>query len=429
MKSNFQIILTGIFIFAIVVGVVVFATSKSRGGAEQAEVVIWGTLPGDLFGEYINKVNLDLAKPLVVTYVEKQEESFDKEFVEALASGGGPDAVILPQDLIVKHENKLLPIPFDVFPEREFKNLFIEEGELYVTPQGIVGLPFSVDPLVMYWNRSLFADAGVPTYPKYWDEFFNLAPKLTKKSNTSVISQSALAFGEFRNVTHAKDILSALIMQAGNPITRRGAGGIESTFASQFDLPEAPAAAALIFYTEFSNPIKPTYSWNKALPQSKNAFIAGELATYFGYASEVEDIRAKNPNLNFDVATLPQIRSLNNKLTYGKMLAFSVTKATADPGNTYGVLQTLLDSNSLTHWIELTGLPPVRRDMYATRPQDSYLSVFYDSALVAKGWLDPERNTTSTIFESVIESILSGRETVYVAVSRANDEIENLLTQ
>jgi ABC-type glycerol-3-phosphate transport system substrate-binding protein len=429
MKSNFQIIVTGIFILAIVIGVIVFANAKGRNSAQQIEVVIWGSVDGALFNEFVNKVNLDLDKPLLITYVEKKQEVFDKEFVEALASGAGPDAVILPQDLILKHENKLIPIPYQTLNERDFKNIFIEEAELYLAPQGTIGLPFSVDPLVMYWNRSLFSDAGIPNYPNYWDEFYSLAPKLTKKNNNSTIAQSAVAFGEFRNITHAKDILAMLMMQAGNPLVIRGADRVESVFSEQLNLPESPASAALLFYTEFSNPIKATYSWNRALPESKNAFVAGELATYFGYASEVTEIREKNPNLNFDVAPMPQIRNVNNRLTFGNMLAFSITKATQNSGNTYGVLQTLLGSKALSYWTELTGLPPVRRDLIAERPTDAYRSVFYDSALIAKAWLDPDKDATSAIFQGVVESVLSGKETIHTAVSRADEEIANILTK
>ena len=59
---------------------------------------------------------------------------------------------------------------------------------------------------------------------------------------------------------------------------------------------------ALLFYTDFTNPSKTSYSWNAALPQSFDAFTSGELAAYLGYASEYNSIISRNPNLRFKSA-------------------------------------------------------------------------------------------------------------------------------
>ena len=59
--------------------------------------------------------------------------------------------------------------------------------------------------------------------------------------------------------------------------------------------------SVLRFYTQFADPAKETYSWNKTFQNDKNAFISGKLAFYFGYASEYKDIQQKNPNLRFDI--------------------------------------------------------------------------------------------------------------------------------
>ena len=55
--------------------------------------------------------------------------------------------------------------------ERDFKNTYIEEGELYLAANGILGLPITVDPMVMYWNRDIFSSAAIAAPPSYWDEF------------------------------------------------------------------------------------------------------------------------------------------------------------------------------------------------------------------------------------------------------------------
>ena len=36
------------------------------------------------------------------------------------------------------------------------------------------------------------------------------------------------------------------------------------------------------FYTDFSDPVKPVYSWNRSAPESRNAFLAGAAVLTLG---------------------------------------------------------------------------------------------------------------------------------------------------
>ena len=57
------------------------------------------------------------------------------------------------------------------------------------------------------------------------------------------------------------------------------------------------------------------------------------------------------------------------------------------------------------------------------------MSVFYDSAIRAKTWLDPEPTESNTIFKNMIESITSGRSRTGEAVLKAHRELTNLLSK
>jgi ABC-type glycerol-3-phosphate transport system substrate-binding protein len=70
---------------------------------------------------------------------------------------------------------------------------------------------------------------------------------------------------------------------------------------------------------------------------SKSLFLSGSLATYFGFASEYYDLKNKNPNLDFDVAPLPQAKGERRAATYGKMYGFSIVHTTPNPAVTYNV--------------------------------------------------------------------------------------------
>ncbi|MBI2048817.1 MAG: extracellular solute-binding protein [Parcubacteria group bacterium] len=428
----FQTGLLIIFSFFIIFGVLVFAgiipffdsTPDGVGG----EVVLWGTLPAVNIAaplEELNRANEDVFS---VRYVEKKAATFDTELVEALASGTGPDMILLPHEFIVRHENKIFPVPYSSFSARSFRDSFIEEGELYLKDDGIVALPFSVDPLVMYWNRGIFADAGRAAPPAEWSEFLTLAPLITKKDTSLNISQSLVALGDFLNIRNAKDILSTLILQAGNPIVEKEGNTQRVTLRDQRGFVTPPAQSAFRFYTEFANPSKPIYSWNRSLPDSRDMFAAGDLAVYFGYAGERGALAAQSPRLNFDVAVVPQTKDADRKTTFGKMTGVAVLKNSRNAQTAFYAAFALTGKSFIDAFGKSSGLPPVRRDLLAEKPRnaDALTSVFYDSALISSAWLDPQPAETNRIFDAAVRNILSGRSTVGSAVSEAHESIAAL---
>ncbi|MBU6430805.1 MAG: extracellular solute-binding protein [Patescibacteria group bacterium] len=427
--SNFRIALTAIFAIFIVVGVIMF--SLSRGGSSGAgeEITLWGTIPESLFVKYLDSVNLNRKNKVLIKYVAKEASSFDAEFVEALASGTGPDAILLPQDSILRHKDKIYPIPYGTLSERAFKDTFIQEAELYLFPEGIIALPFTIDPLVMYWNRDIFTDALMAQAPSYWDEFPSLVGKITKVDSQLNILRSAAALGEFRNIASAKEIISMLIFQAGNPIVKNDNGKTTAVLSDRMDSAIPPSEAALRFYAEFSNPSKTSYSWNRALPLSTSYFLSGDLAVYFGFASEFDGIKIKNPNLNFDVAVVPQRRGANTKTTFGAMQGFALVKSSKKLSSAWSAISTLANKDNLSLWTKTSGLPPVRRDLLSAGSADPVGSVFYASAIISKGWLDPNKEETNAVFQNMVESIISGKSMLDEAVHQADLELQSILPQ
>lgn len=426
--TKFQLVLTGIFGVLLVIGIIVFSTY--RGSSENvAELVIWGTISQADFGNIIQDTPLFQSKEYKIQYVEKSEENFDTDFIEALASGNGPDLFMLPSEKILKHRNKIFAIPYDVFTKRQFKDSFIEGAEVYMAPEGTLALPIFSDPLVMYWNRSIFTNAKITEPPKYWDEFYNLAKVISEKDGALNILKSAVAFGEYSNIKNAKEILINLALQAGTPVTLWGGQEVMNVFAYSYNKPIVPAEAAVNFYTEFSNPSKSSYSWNRSLPNSVNYFLGGDLALYFGFASEIWNLQARNPNLNFDVKDLPVSREGGVNVSYAKFNAFAITKSSKNKNAAFTVASILSDRKSAASFSNILKLPSVRRDLLNQRPTDAYLSVFYDSAVRSKTWLDPEPRKTDLIFRNMIESITSGRARVLEAISTADKEISNLLSK
>ncbi|MDD5318285.1 MAG: ABC transporter substrate-binding protein [Candidatus Pacebacteria bacterium] len=427
--SAFKLVTIGVFLLLIIGGVLVFARLGTSGNSGPgSQVVIWGTLPEVTINNIIRDVNQKSAV-INATYAQIDPANFDTILVNALAEGKGPDVVLIPESEIAKDQNKLFTIPFTSYPERTFKDTFVSEGELFLTANGVLGIPFSIDPLVMYWNRDIFSSAGLANPPAYWSDIPAIAPKIIQIDQASHIKQSLISFGETANVTHAKEILAALFLQSGNPIVIRDAqsGSLVSVLDQKNDTTGATAGSVIDFYTQFADPTNKFYSWSRSLPASKDDFLAGNLALYVGYASEASDLQAKNPNLNFDVAPLPQPSPSANKITYGKLSAFAITKSSKNIAGSLSTIFALTSPASITTLTNTLNLPPVRRDLLAQNPGNANLTVFYQSALQSRGWYDPDPAKSDDIFQTMIQSVSTNSRHSSEAAADARAEIQDLL--
>lgn len=429
----FQVIVIGTFVVLLAIGILAFSGKlpkpQSEGDINYGEVVMWGTIPSEAIDSITSPAGvLKDEKRVSIKYVEKSKDTFNQEFIEALATGNGPDIVLLPQDSTAQNLDKITLIPYASVSESFFKNTFLEEGELFLLPQGIMALPFVLDPIVMYWNRDIFTNLSIVTPPAKWKDFYTLAPKVTVRDTSGNIKQSLVAFGEYNNVTNAKDILSLLIMQSGSKIVEKRADYSYSTLAKSMSLDTPPpAAGAVRFFMEFSKPDKDSYSWNRLLPQSRKMFEAGNLALYLGYASEYMPILQGNPHLNFGVTVVPQAEQTTTKSTFGKMQGLAIVKASKNQAGAMYAILTLTRADVQLALAQNLRLPPVRRDLIANRPSDAVSAVLYDSAIIARGWLDPATSDTGQIFRTMIESISAGRAQVSEALVVAQGELDKLL--
>jgi len=428
MKGNFQTILVVIFMAAALFGILVFAgiiklgSNKNDAGA-LGTVVLWGT-------ETIQKVSADLeafnkANPtFIVKYVQKYPETFDNDLLEALATGTGPDMFFISDDLAYKYSNKIYTIPYASYPLATFKNNFARAGEVFLTSKGMLAFPITIDPLVMYYNRSTLDANNIVYPPATWNEFQNLVPVLTKKDDSNKIIKSTVAMGQFSNVLHAKDILVTLFMQLGNTISSEK-NGISSS-ALEASNGKYDISTVLKFYTDFADPLKDVYSWNKSFQNSQEEFSAEDLAFYFGFSSEASSLISKNPNQNFFVAQMPQVKDSNMKLTYAHVGGIAIAASSKNFNTAFIATSLLATSDFAKNYAKTIGVAPARRDLLVAKQTEGFLPVFYSSALISTSWLDPSTSNTDDIFKNMVENVLSNNMTPIESIKDSDGKL-NLL--
>ncbi|PIP69145.1 hypothetical protein CO033_00790 [Candidatus Nomurabacteria bacterium CG_4_9_14_0_2_um_filter_32_10] len=430
MKGNFQIIILVVFIVAAVLGVFVFSGAIPLGGEKdtdaQGTVVLWGTVKAQIMNSLLEDFNR-ANSTFIVKYEEKLADTFDNDLLEALAAGVGPDMFFITDDLAFKYNNKIFTIPYTSFSINTFKNSFVSAGEVFLTSKGVMAFPMTVDPLMMYYNRSVLDANSIAYPPVYWDEFINLVPLLTKKDERGMITKSTIAMGQFSNVLNAKNILATLFMQTGNLIVSEKNGSFISVLNSnvgKYDL-----GSVLKFYTDFADPLKDVYSWNKSFSNSRDTFSKENLVFYFGYASELQSLVNKNPNQNFLVTSFPQIRDSNFKLTGGRVMGIAISSFSKNFNTAFVASSLMANSDFASKFAASLGIAPVRRDLLAVKPTDAYLPIFYNSAFFTKSWLDPSPKDTNDIFRIMVEKVFSNSMTVTAAISDASAKLGLLLVK
>jgi len=440
--SLFQGVFLGLAIISGVVGILLFATFEGGPQTIVEPVTAWGYYPEGLFNQVVSEARRDEAAGFVdlsqIIYVEKNPETFDREFVEALAIGQGPGLMFVDHDTIFRNWNKIVPVSYETYSERIFQETYTQGAGVTRDLGGIRAFPVTADPLVMYWNQDIFTSAGIVQPPKTWTEFLTVIPLLSVTDDLGTVYKSGVSLGTYNNITHAKDIMTALILQSGNEIVKKteralGDGFVQVVYDSVLSMQDQgqvlqPAGNALKFYAQYSDPSRDLYSWNKSLDNDQDLFLQGDVAIYMGKASDYTSMKRRNPNLNFDVAPLPQ-RSGANKLTVADYDALAVVQNGKDLNANYATLQLLLTPAVHARFAEKVGLPPTRRDLLSIQQPQAEVDIFYESALYSSAFLDMVPDQSGFIFEEMLESYTTGLRDVISAVGTASQKLNVILKQ
>lgn len=430
--SLFQGILYGVFGLAALIGLFVFATytGKNSGASTVGPVVVWGTLPKAGIQATLTAAAQSDTTLKSVSYVEKNSATLSNDLATAIATGAAPDLILASQEELLALSKFITPIPLATLSASTFTNTFIEGGQIFAAPGGYWGIPFLVDPLVLFSNRSILSSNGIARPPATWEALTGLVPGIAILTPSRQITRGLIALGTYDNVHDARGILSTLFLQTGVPISSFSANGNLTANLGQTSSSGVPSGKAVLgFYTQFTDPSKVSYTWNASLPDSQQAFSNGDLALYLGYASEARYLRAANPNLNFNVTSVPQPATATMKSVYGLVYAFMIPRGAKNPTGAYAAAALLTNSAEQTVAAAQTGLAPATLNQLASAPADPVAAVAYAEALYARGWLSPSAENTDLVFSGMIGNVISGRSSLDTALVSAEQSLSALLQQ
>jgi ABC-type glycerol-3-phosphate transport system substrate-binding protein len=427
-------VILGAGILATVLAILIFSCKIPVGdrcngiGGAKGDVVLWGTMPEEAVNA-ITQVFNPQAKSYAVRYKYIPAESFNQRLLEALASGTGPDMIMAPYQTILNQGDRLYPFQIQ---EKNFKDLYVDGASIFLTPQGALALPVSIEPMVLFYNRTLFSKHSIVNPPQYWDDVVSVVPSLTISQGGHFV-ESGISLGT-PNTRYGKDIMMAIVAQLGqSPIVRIPNQDGSTYYSVQAN--EAvneggqvlPLTTTARFYTQFGDPGQTTYSWNDAqLGDASDVFVGEKLAMYIGYSGELQTLRARNPRGDFEMTYLPQTKNYNTFATGMRMYGLATLKSSKNPLAALTVEAQFAGAGVSPSIAAIVGGVPALRSYAATQGLDQVVA---RSMLVARGWYDSHQQETSLYANQMVGDIINYRYGVNDAVSLFISRLKDLYSK
>lgn len=425
----------------------------------------WRVFDGDDAFEPIFTAYRKLHPNIGIEYRRFRYEEYEKEVLNALAEGRGPDIISLHNTWMRRWQPRLLPVPPVLsVPFREVKGSIkkevitvirelpgmtlkqladdyvdvVSEDAVIPTEQDdpraplipkIYGLPLFVDTMVVFYNRDILNRAGIAQPAPDWRTFQDQVKKITKLDEVGAVIQSGAALGTADNVERSTDILTLLMMQNGSPMTDpNGTVTFDKYPPELAGRPYPPGAEALIFYTDFANPEKEVYTWNDKMPGSLQAFINGQTAFFFGYSYHLAQIRQANPKLNFGISAFPQIEG-NKPINIANYWIETVSNKTKNPNEVWDFVQFMTNAENAQKYLTASKRPTALRALVNGQLEDLDLSVFASQVPTAKSWYHGiDADATEKALAEMIRQMLSGeadpKRIVELGATKVNQTIK-----
>lgn len=388
-----------------------------------AELTFWGFEDdAPVFQQIIDNFHNKFPN-ISIKYTRINKNDYENTLINKIAEGKGPDIFMLSNTSLVKHRDKIYPMPqADAgFSSRDFSSAFVDGAyeELVSSDGSIYGMPLFIDTPVLFYNKDLLNAAGIAQVPNNWDDIITLSRTLTQKNAVGEIIKSGLPLGTSRTIDNSFEILSTLMLQRGDRIIERGEE--YNTVLGE------KGTKALEFYTSFANPADKNFSWSDRMPNSLTAFAQTSSVFAIGFYEDIARIRAKNPHINFSFTPFPQNKGTAIPVVYGRYFFPTVLKFSKNPVIAWQFINYMTSQEGASSYIERANKPPARRDLLSGKAPIAELDPFYRQALIAKTWPIPDDMATRHLFQEAIESVISGTLNASQAIDNLAHRLDLLL--
>lgn len=428
MKHIQKLFRSRVIVASLAVMFLAIGCSKKGGSGQPVVLKIWKPFADSGQMQPLFTAYQALHPNVQFEYTDKNIDNYESDLLDALASGNGPDIFSINNSWLPKYIDKVTPAPDKTFTLKDYKDAYVDVVVHDFTKDNkVYGTALSVDSLALYYNKDILGTAGIATPPKTWDELAVDSRKITKQDQTGYFIRSGVAMGTNSNVYHAPDILYLLMLQDG--AIPWSADGLNPTFAQSVKKNGNyvnPGQEALNFYTSFANPNSANYTWNQRSDYSIDAFANGRAAMLYGYGFVRDLVVAKSPNLNFDVAPVPQQNLDDPAVNYASYFGEVVNKQSKNADWAWDFLKFATSKNSLDKFYAKNKQASSRKDLIEQQINDPDIGVFAHANLTAKSFYKPDEAKQDAIFAAMIDNVVLKGMKVSDALGQAQQQAQTL---
>lgn len=437
-NKKLLIILGSVLIVLVVVAVVLLlinANSSKKNNPSSVgtgELVYWGLWePASVIQPLIDEYE-SAHEGISILYSQQTYTNYESRLYTRLqqassSSDPAPDIFRIQNTWTPKYYKYLYALPSSIMTKSTYASTFYPTAVSDFTAKdgNIYAMPLEIDGLVIYYNKQLLATAGVTTPPTDWDSFIELAQKLTKKNSSGQITQSGLAIGTSKNVTHAAEIISFLMLEQGVDII--------DDARTTVTLTTTKAEAVFDTYTGFAT--GDNAIWSASLGTDINMFEQGKLAMMIAPSWESFDIIQAAPSIEFGMSTLPQLAANDQPIYFSTYWGEAVSKNSKNPTAAWDFINFLIQKDQEKAYysnaakIRAFGEPYSRVDLNSELLNNSYTAAIGQSATKMVSWqMGDESFVKATINDAITDIAENGKETNTV-LKTAEEEINTQLAQ
>lgn len=284
-------------------------------------------------------------------------------------------------------------------------------------------LPIETGPVALFYNTEIFKKAGIAGPPKTWDEYVQIARKVTNPGQKVFATTGTMSAEPPTNLTY--DIYP-LIYQAGGDVID------ENTNKAVFNSPAG--VKAVQWYVDLMNVHKVSVPGilSNGEKEKRANFAAGNIAMMFEGSFGIPIQRQMNAGLHFDVALMPR------ETTTGTVVRGAVNCMTTQAKNkeaAWKFMRWLHGPVGIELWAKGSGSFPSRKDVaeQAWFKEKKLFQVFVQQLLLPNAKSPnlgmPNAVQLNKALTVEIQNVLLGKKNAKQALDDAATEWNKVLAQ
>jgi len=123
----------------------------------------------------------------------------------------------------------------------------------------------------------------------------------------------------------------------------------------------------------------------------------------------LEQIQAKAPKLNFEIAKLPQIEGNPQNINYANYWVEVVSSKSEHAHESWDFIQFITKEDQAKLYLDKTNKPTALRNLIAEQKDDPDIGVFADQVLTSRSWYKGyDAGVMETVFREMIDQVNNG---------------------